>query len=170
MGEFADRMEQVRIQVTSPDGRIAALISGQNSMQLQFKADAYERYTETGLQRQLEALLQDTWRERRAARFQILSQVLDQEVGVREPTSPQERKFREEKSDVIGVGFTDEVEVLVLDECREWQVRLTEGCLEALDSPAFLQHVQAATAEAVQDFRTKVSLLRSQIFQARSYR
>lgn len=167
MGAYADSMAEFRCQVTSPDQNIVALLAGQKNLQLQFRSDAYYSYSEAELQQQLQELLKECWRTWQVARRQALSDAVGYQVETRVPRSPQERKFREAKDDIVGIGFADGIEVVYIDEGENWEVNFEDGVLVQLEEAEFLASFKPALTSAVQDYQSEVAKAKARIYELR---
>lgn len=164
MGRFMDEISGFLQEISSPDRNIVATLSGNTGIAISIKENAYEEYRVDQLESQLVNLLQRSWAVRRSARNRALSNAIGRPVRDREPQSSQERRFREERSKLLGIGVTEHIEIVFSTDDAHWEVCIEPDTIEELDHLAFLEELQAAISEAVTDIRDQIANLKDHIY------
>jgi hypothetical protein len=165
MGIFADRMAELDIQLSSPDGNIHARLSAGDRFEVWFREGNYYRYTESSLEQQLISLARLLFVARRRARLSALSEAVGYRVqpGNSQPDDPRQRRFHEEQSQLVAVGRTAVIEVYG-SPGEFWTIRIEPGTLAQLDEAGFLIELRAAVSQAMTDMRQQLLRLREDMY------
>lgn len=166
MGKFADIMVDYDKVVLSPDGGIAMRLYGDSGISLKFVNGSYYDYNNLdSLEHQLVSLLRRGWAVRRSARRRNLAEAVGTRPTERPLRSPQERKFREEREKLVGMGFSTHMEVVFTVEDASWEVNLGDDCLDELGEDEFVNELGVTLDEAIRDLRGQISVLKNDIYE-----
>lgn len=166
MGILADRMDALRVRVSSPDGKMTAELSGRSRIDLTLSRDAYLRYSEATLETQLIAMARLLWAGRTREYFAALSEALGQTVTREErPIGRQDIAFHEGRDALTAQGRSTDGRVRVqVRGMRDWDVRILPGTVRSLREPEFADRVREAAHDLIQDQFRQVGRLRQEVY------
>jgi hypothetical protein len=164
VGELADRLSALSVEARSPDGRISALARGTDDITVRFTGDAYRRYTESDLARQLEQLAVLTWTRYRRAHNSIIESFVDQDGPV-SGDNEQDRVFYERLEHLTVVGAsTDRWVTLQSRALVRWDVTVVDGAVRALTEEQFLGELGSAVADLMGDYQAQLIFMTDEIY------
>lgn len=161
MGIFAERLDNLSIETSSPDGRITSVFTPIAQVDVSFRDDGYRGYTERGLERQLSAMADRWWIQYRDARHAAIAEATGQPAVELDRWKTNARRFHAEREATVCEGMSPRHAVFVSGTgLKRWNVVIRDGALAALDEAEFAAELAIAYSEAVRDFQRKLNLLR----------
>ncbi|GLZ77136.1 hypothetical protein Afil01_19430 [Actinorhabdospora filicis] len=149
MGELADRLARVTVQVTSPDGNLRARVRGRRFETVELRLGSYRRYRERELEHQLArtATLLFTGRERAVAQI-IADAGLRRRTDPADARDPAQRRYLDliRTMPVVGTGPGERVRFRSAGMI-EWTCRIEDGTLRRLDEAEFATETVGAAAD-----------------------
>lgn len=165
MGIAADRLDDVRVEASSPDGQIAGILRPPAELSIAFSYNRYHRYTEADLERQLSRLVYQLWTDYRAARPSAVAEATGRPAIEDKAQDPDSRRYRAERDKATYEGMSKARNVFVRSTgLRKWRFVLREGTLAAMGEAAFTADVASAYYVLMRDFRQKQYRLRDKHF------
>jgi hypothetical protein len=166
VGEVAERLEDLSVTVSSPDGNIEAQVRGAQARSLLFREGAYQRYSEAELAHQLArtATLLFVGRDRTV-------QEIMEKAGLHRPRRPSEAVDEAQRRYLIelpqihatGVGPRELVR-LEATGLMHWHCEIAQGTLRYLSESEFLAEVMGAGQALLRNHRYETALLRNEHF------
>lgn len=166
MGEVAERLEDLSVTVSSPDGNIEARVRGGQARSLRFREGAYPRYTEAALAHQLArtATLLFVGHDRG------VQEVMDK-AGLHRPRRPSaaideaQRRYLAALPEIYATGVGPR-ELVRLDATglMHWRCEIAQGTLRFLSEPEFIAEVMGAGQALLRHHRYETALLRNEHF------
>lgn len=163
MDRFADRLGQLAVTASSPDGGIGAEVRADDYVRVWFTAGAYRRYSASALSHQLGRLASLLWTNYRRAYLDALDTHLG---GLRDDGDerPEERTFWERLEQLVARGASDNGEVQVTSRALvSWEFKIDEGLIRSLSEAEFVAALNAATSDLLADYRARLALLRDEV-------
>jgi hypothetical protein len=169
VGEVADRLKDLSVTVSSPDGNIQAQVVGGRPRPLTFRTGAYKRYTETQLAHQLArtATLLFVGRDRGV-------QAIMEEAGLHRPRRPSEaldeaqRRYLAALPNIYATGLGPrELVRFETTGLVHWQCTIADGALRYLSEREFVGEVMGAAQKVLDNHRYETALLRNEHFGSR---
>ncbi|HEY8471528.1 MAG TPA: hypothetical protein VIL37_02705 [Natronosporangium sp.] len=166
MGEVAERLADLTVTVSSPDGNIEAEVYGGRVRWLEFRPGAYQRYDESELAHQLERLATLAFVNHDRGVQKIM-----EDVGLHRPRGPAEardeahRRYLADLPNIHATGVGPRQ--LVRFEATgllNWRCDIVQGTLRQLSEQQFIAEVIDAAQALLQQHRYETGLLRNEIF------
>lgn len=166
MGVLSDRLDSMRVQASSPDGKVAGELRDRTQFYLSFVPGSYWSYDETTLEQQLVGLAQRIWSRRMEKYYAAVSEAFGETVTKESPpVSPRDFAFYEAREKLVAEGRSaDERIYIALRGMRSWTVRIREGTLRRLTEEQFAAHMRAAVSAFITDQYAKVRALKLEIY------
>lgn len=166
---MADRLAELRVTASSPDGRFGMVHDERTGLELRFHDGGYRDYTERGLEPQLSRTLGRLraayWREFDAALAAALGGPFER---VTVEADSQRRRFQTERDATVAKGMSTEGYVYVRHTCgSDWHAVVRDGALARLDEQRFGAEVASAYRASWLDFDEKSAVLRAKHFDTR---
>ena len=154
------------VEATSPDGLIAAKMTGRNRFELRFRPGAYGRYSAESIAPQLAQLATSMWVGYRRGYFQALSEARGETISGPGPArSLAEERFRAEQAALELDGSSPHGWVAVRSVgLMRWRFRIEPGFERALYEDEFLGEVGGAVRGLLDDYFEKVRQLQVKYF------
>ncbi|SDT67406.1 YbaB/EbfC family nucleoid-associated protein [Actinoplanes derwentensis] len=168
--DLGERLRTMSVTGTSSDGAIQATVTGENRLELRFRARTYQWYDDRGLARQLSALGTSTWVVWTRRRAEITRLALGQSRGEAEQNrrragDPRAQRFAEELQELGCEGISPGGCVhLRLTGATRWQVEIVEGTVRDTSERFFVQEAVSAFDAVIRDRTAKLALLRGEYF------
>ena len=162
MGVLADRLDRMRIRVTSPNGKITAELYDRTAVRLSFAPGSYRWYSERTMERQLAGLGRVLWANRMKGYYQALSEAFGATV-TREstPVTQRDLAYAAARDTLVAEGRSPDGQIrITVRGMREWTIRITDGTLDALPERRFAAGVEQAASELILDQFAKVRQLK----------
>jgi hypothetical protein len=157
MGEVAEAVERLTVNVTSPDGRIRVHM-GNRSLKVRFAPGSYHSYSEEALESQLTRLATAVWSDYQRGYLAVLK---EHDLSVPDPRDPRVSEFLADRDRIESEGRSPNNCVKVRSVAmRHWQVRIRPGTLAALSEDEFAAEALHAVSQAKQGFDAQVAELR----------
>lgn len=158
---FAREMSQHYEEVTSPDGQIIAAVAQGMITGLEFRPDAYDRYSETELQHQLTQLARLAWVSRARARKDALQAAMGEGVEIRnrQAESPTERRLWADRDNET-VKAESAYMAIRIKGGTKWHVQIQPGTIQALPEEFFLRELGQLVQQVMSMWRTHMNMLR----------
>lgn len=169
MAEFMQRVRQISVRSSSPDGRIVAVINPPRRLGLEFADGAFEQYREAALERQLGALAGRLWIEYQRAYVAVQAEV----TGVRPTRSstagsdldPQRRRYREACAEIHCACEVHGGRIrVVTDGLTRWSFSIKPGTLSQLSRTEFCRLMVAAAQAAMDGQLDRAREIRDDIY------
>lgn len=162
MGELADRLDGMRLRVSTPDGDITADLWERDRLSLAFRKGVYGHlYDEVGLGRRLAVLAQLLWVARTREYWRIYRDVTgDDEVGEDQPAGERDHAWRTERDELVVTGSSLHGHVTVRAVgMRQWEVGIRRGTVQDLDEQQFSTAVGEAAGELIRHQFAEIAAL-----------
>lgn len=164
MTDLIDLYHNMKVTVTSSDGRISATGDNQHHLRLAFRDDdAYLDYDADTLAHQLGVVLRRLESSRRNGNAMIRNQT---PLRTDDPDKPHwdtnRRRYRIELRGVVALGQSPSgvVDVGAMNLLSEYEVFIDAEELSKIESEVFLSEFHAAYSNMVNNFRVKQQLVR----------
>ena len=156
----------MRVRVATPDGAIEAELSGRNDVRLSFRPGFYERCTERDLERRLAGVAALLWARRMRAYYEALSEAYGAPVtGEDAAAGPRDVRYRELRAGLVARGRSADGRIAVsVRGMRDWDIRIRDGTLRALDEHAFLAAAGEAAGELIRDQFARIARLKGTVY------
>jgi hypothetical protein len=153
VGEFADRVDSMRVRAVSPDGTISAELYDRDQLSMTFRPGFYDQCSDQDLERRLGALASLLWVARTREYNAIYSELTgDHSTGESPAVSDTDRAWRAERDNVEAYGSSSDGRVRVRAiGLRDWQVSVQPGTARRLDEAQFAAAAAEAAGELVRD-------------------
>lgn len=154
MGEIADRIAQLRVEVTSPGKNLKAILDGHGTLFIGLRPSSYERLTEMGLATQLADVLDLVSEAYQSAMDRIVDVATGRpSVRGREEWDAKRRRYFIEREEIKAYGRSPSGHIeLDLFELRQWNATIAPGTLNELSRHDFEQEAEGAVTAALADF------------------
>ncbi|MGI5238574.1 hypothetical protein [Dactylosporangium sp. CA-139066] len=163
MKRFMDRLAQVAITASSPDGGIKAEVRADDYFQIWFAAGAYERYNAHGLSQQLARLATLLWTKYRREYLYTLEEHLG---GLHDHgfERQEERIYWERLEELVARGASDRGEVRVQSRALvSWEFDVDIDALRTFSEAQFVAALRAAVSALLSDYRARLTLLTDEV-------
>jgi hypothetical protein len=163
---ITERVANMTVRVSSPNGGIFARLDGRESVQLSFAPGYYERAAEHDLESQLTQVARLLWTSRMRAYNAIIADEYQESLIIDpKPQSQLDREFYDQRDNLLAVGRSADgrIEVSVRG-MRDWKVRLAPGTAGVLSEEDFARAAATAATQLISDQRDKVRELKIEIF------
>jgi hypothetical protein len=167
MGELADRVDGMRIRVSTPDGGLTAELHDRDQLSLTFRDGLYRLFDhEADLERRLSTLATLLWVARTREYARIYSDVTgDDSTGEDKPMGVRDVEWRVEREDLEATGSSSDGRIAVrVKGMREWRVTIRAGTLRALDEKQFVAAVGEAAGGLIRDQFAKLVALSNKYY------
>ena len=166
MGTYADLMDALTLRVTSPDGQLAATLTGRSKLDIAFADGSYSRYTERALEEQAKYLLQSVFSAQRRAHFDALSKAQGRMITEEPPPADNRgKRYRELVAEAVATGDSRRGTVRVGNRgITEWKVRIADGTLGRLSSQEFTGELGSALQAMLRELFVKRGQLRREAY------
>ena len=161
MGELADRVDGMRVRVTTADGGITAELHDRDQLALTFREGLYPLFDDGELERRLATVATQLWAARTREYWRIFGDVTgDYSTGEDKPVTARDTEWRAERDELEATGSSADGRVTVrVAGLRRWQVTLRPGTVRALDEGQFALAVGEAAGGVIRDQFTKLAEL-----------
>ncbi|WP_199512223.1 hypothetical protein [Nucisporomicrobium flavum] len=153
MGELADRVDSMRVSVSTPDGGLTAELRDRDQLSLTFRDGLYQLLDDADLGRRLAVLAQLLWVARTREYWRIYGDVTgDYSTGEDKPISERDIAWKTERDNLEVTGSSADGRVTV--RCvgmRQWQVTVRPGTVRALDEHQFSIAAGEAAGALIRD-------------------
>lgn len=163
---ITERVANMSVRVSSPNGGIFARLDGRESVQLSFAPGYYERASDHDLESQLTQVARLLWTARMRAYNTIIADEYHESIIIDPtPQSQLDREFYDQRDNLLATGRSSDgrIEVTVRG-MRDWKVRITPGTSRELSEDAFASAAATAASQLISDQRDKVRELKIEIF------
>lgn len=169
MGRVADRLANMVVTASSPDGQIEGELRDNDALSLSFRGDAYRHYTEDNLGRQLSRLALRMWTGYQRGYDYAVSEGTGQPVKrTRETWDANRRRYREAQAETTSSGFSASGWVYAeTTGMVSWTFVVRDGALATLDESGFVAEVLNAFHALNRDYRSKMRELRAEHYGVR---
>lgn len=168
MGELADRLDRLTVQVSSPDQQITVHLDGRGGLaDIQLSTSAYRRYATADLARQLRQLARLASVAYRRAFRELVDEVFTEPVYDDSPdeVGPELPKYRHLLPAIVSRGQAGDGAVQISARgLADWEVRLTPGLPQRLPADVFLEHLRAAVEQLLADHNAQATEARQQVY------
>lgn len=161
MGEFADRVNAIKVQVVSPDNNIHVVLQGEGDITVEFRPKSYPQYSERGLEHQIERAATLVYTGYYKAYGHLMNE-FDRNLkrGPDDARDPTEREYLTDRAELQVVGATERKAVRVkATGLYRWECRIAEGTLAELSEQEFLDELHGAIRNFLARYRTRMSVL-----------
>src|SRR5215475_3896211 len=147
MGVLADRLDDMQVQATSPDGHISGLLRNRSEVFIAFRPGSYVQYDEHRLQEQLGALARLLWAGRTREYYAAISE--------------RDRAYRSARDELVAEGMSaDGLVYIGVRGMRTWAVRIADGALRSLREQDFTERAYEASHAMILDQFAKIRQLK----------
>lgn len=161
MGILADRLADMCVESSSPDGQITSEFRPPANVRIQFQGNTYHHYRERTLERQLSDLMGRWWTAYLTARAAAVAEATGLPAGDDEPWDSRERRLLTEREQTDFEGMSERQNIFVRSTgLRQWQVIVRDGCLATLDESEFGAELSSGFGAMMRDYHAKSALLR----------
>src|SRR5215475_2811586 len=162
MGVLADRLDDMQVQATSPDGHISGLLRNRSEVFIAFRPGSYVQYDEHRLQEQLSALARLLWAGRTREYYAALSEAFGDAITAESPAiSERDRAYRSARDELVAEGMSaDGLVYIGVRGMRTWAVRIADGALGSLREEEFTERVYEASHAMILDQFAKIRQLK----------
>jgi hypothetical protein len=163
MGELAERLSLLSVEVRSVDGGLIAAARGRDEVQVAFAWDTYGRYRADALARQLEGLATRLWAAYRRRYLEIVAAWAEHDD---EPESTdQDREFQRRLQAMTLVASSARGWVTVRSRALvSWQVEIAGEPVGSLTEQEFLAEIDSAVSALLADYRAQLALLTDAVY------
>jgi hypothetical protein len=162
MGELLDRLERLRVEARSPDGRIGAEAHGKYHVTVWFAANAYRAYTEWDLGHQLAQLASVVWTRYRRQYTEIMAAFLDEPPPV---LDSDDLRFQQRLEEMTVAGRSTSQWINVRSRALvRWEFAISGGAIHTLGEEEFLAELNSAVTDILRDYQSKLRLLTDDIY------
>lgn len=163
--DLADRLSQLVVSATSPDGNITAQVRHGDQVDVRFRPGTFRGYKVRPLEYQLRQLAALTWTKYRREYLDVTELALgplfdDPETMGREDIQLWDRL---EQLAVHGVSPTGVVSVRSR-ALTSWEFTIDDAAFARIREPFLLAELRAAVAATLADYRARVILLKDEIY------
>lgn len=166
MGELADRVDSMRVRVSTPDGGLTAELRDRDQLSLTFRDGLYRLFDhEADLERRLTTLA-NLLRVARTREYErIYREVTGDSSGDEKPTTVRDLEWHAEREELEAVGSSSDGRITVrVTGMRRWQVSVRSGTLRALDERQFVAAVGEAAGALIRDQFAKLVTLSNKYY------
>lgn len=159
MGEFADRVNAIKVQVVSPDNNIRVVLQGEGDVTVEFRPESYSKYTERGLERQIERAATLIYTGYYKA-YGHLTDEYDRNLqrGPDDARDPTERAYLTDRAELQVVGATERKAVRIrATGLYRWECRIADGTIAELSEQEFLDELHGAIRSFLARYRIRMS-------------
>jgi hypothetical protein len=159
-------LDEMRVRVSSPDGRITAELHGEYAIRVSFAPLAYQSYTEAELEAELERSAPVVYAERTRSYYTALGAAHDTTVhGERPALSIRDKEFDAARREILAQGRSHDGSVSITSRgLRSWSVSIEEGALDRLPESAFCSRLSQAVQELIVDQLAQVRALKDRVY------
>lgn len=156
----------MRVRAATPDGAIEAELSGRTEVRFSFRPGYYERCTERDLERRLAGIAAVLWARRTRAYQEALSEAFEQPItGEDPPAGPRDLHYREMRDELVAHGRSADGRIAAsVRGMRDWDVRIQDGTLRALDERAFRTAAAEVAGELIRDQFAQIARLKNMVY------
>ncbi len=155
------------VEVTSPDGRIRARLTGDRDVEVSFAHGAYRRYAEDELGHQLARLATLMWtayRQEYLRRLSVATETPVHTVSLR----GRRADFRNALADIAVDGYAPDRSIAVHSVgLLRWEVVIRGGTVRRLDEQEFLAYALSAVNDLLTAYFAASHRLKDEIFDLR---
>jgi hypothetical protein len=160
MGELADRLLDLAVTATSPDGQVSASVQRQGrAVEVSFRPAAYRRYREAQLAHQLNQLATLTFTRYRRQEDEVLAGAL----GPASADGIQHRRYRDRLARLVAKSSGDGIRISSRG-LVSWEVTLASGLLRRMPEPEFVTEMVGAVARLLDGYTAQALRLKDEIF------
>ena len=161
MGDFAERIETMRVRASLRDDAIIAELCDRDQLTLAFREGFYNLCDDGDLERRLGLLASLLWAARTREYSRIYGEVTgDYSTGEDPPADVRETDWRAERDALVVTGSSADGRITVhAAGLRQWQVTLRPGTTRALGERQFAVAVGEAAGELIRDQFAKLAAL-----------
>ncbi|MGA5305434.1 hypothetical protein ACPCHT_36430 [Nucisporomicrobium flavum] len=166
MGELADRVDSMRVRVSTPDGAITAELYDRSKLTLTFLQGWYDLCDDSDLERRLATLAQLLWVARTREYWRTFSDVAGETVtGEDTPVSARDLDWRAERDELVARGYSPDGRIAVKAVgMRQWEVHISPGTVRALSEHEFAEAAAQAAGELINDQFAKIAELSNKYY------
>ncbi|MFI1996291.1 hypothetical protein [Actinoplanes sp. NPDC020271] len=162
MGQLAERLERIHVEVASPDGSIHAAVHGRLHMSLEFRQRSYGSYDDPALGHQLGRLATLAWVRYHREYTEIETAYLG---GYEPDRDPSDRRFEQDADELIVTGTSPDGWVSITSRAlASWTVTVRSGAQRQLSQQHFIGEALAAAAATVSAYRSSRARLLDQYY------
>ncbi|GID11555.1 YbaB/EbfC family nucleoid-associated protein [Actinocatenispora rupis] len=169
MGELADRLDQLQVRISSPDGRITAVVSGRGRpLGVELPPAAYHRYAEATLAHQLAQLGRLGYAAYRREYRQLTDAAIDRPVHDDMPdvAGPRLREYRARVATIASHGDGGDGRVrLGARGLAEWTVSIRTGVTRSAPVGEFLGWLHTALARLLADHHAQAGRIHRAVYE-----
>lgn len=145
MGEIAERMERMTVEVTSPDGRIKARLAGGSRLTVRFQPDCYPRYRGPELAEQLARLGNLLWTGHRQGYLRVMHEVAGTDLAEDRPEDEwdaERRRYKLAQREIVADAVSPQGCLRMRAKCLvDWRVAIKDERRERLCEDEFRTEV-----------------------------
>jgi len=163
MGEPADRLQHVRVRVTSPNGAVSAELLAGSEFRLSFSRNYCHRTAERELEEQCAQLCRLMWVAQTREVERIIADSGGQALAA---AGSRDLEYLRRRGEIVAEGRSSDgrVEVTASQGMRHWTVSIRDGTLRALAEDEFIARAAEAAAAVIRDQTDKVILLKRRAY------
>jgi hypothetical protein len=152
VGQLATQLEQISVNVASPDGRIRAGVCGRLRMKLEFRQRSYGSYDDAELGRQLGRLATLAWVRYHREYTEIETAYLD---GYEPDRNVPDRSFERDAEKLTVTGTSPCGLVSITSRAlATWMVTIKNGAQRQVTSDQFVGEALAAATATISAYRS----------------
>ncbi|MFD0558246.1 hypothetical protein FB566_3545 [Stackebrandtia endophytica] len=162
-----DRLDSLKVNVTSPDGQIKARLVGGDDLKIAFRPGAYKQYGERELEHQLERLAVLAWVGYRRGYFQAMSESSGESISeVQKPHwNAKRRRYTEAVAEMVAQGESQSGVIQAKSKGYAfWKVRIEDGTVDRMDEQQFLSEALSTFQQVRIDGERLRTLLKDEHF------
>ncbi|GIG91435.1 hypothetical protein [Plantactinospora endophytica] len=166
MGVLAERLDDMRVRVSAPGGRIVAELRGRADVRLSFTPESYRYCDERELERQLEGLGKLLWAGRTREYYAAASEAFGATITGEPPAvSLRDQDFCSARDELVAQGRSSDGRIhLAVRGMRIWTVRVADGTVRSLTEEEFAARVSEAAGELIRDQFAKIRVLKHRVY------
>lgn len=166
MGELADSVKAITVQVTSPDNNLRAVLRNDGDITVDFRPKSYPQYTERDLAHQITRVATLLYTGYYRAYGKVVEKFnMDIKRGPEDARSPAEHGYFSDRATLQVVGAGDRKLVrLKATGLLNWECRIAQGTIEQLSEDEFKSELHSAIRNFLSRYRAKITSLRGEHF------
>jgi hypothetical protein len=163
VGELAERLSLLAVEVQSPDGELTAMARGRDDIRVAFAAGAYRGYQAGVLARQIEALATLLWARYRSRYLEIVVAWADRDD---EPAlTAEDHEFERRLAGLSLMGSSPRGWLTLRSRALvSWQVEINGDPVGSLSEREFLAELDGAVRDLLADHRAKLIRLTDTVY------
>jgi hypothetical protein len=163
VGELAERLSLLVVEVQSPDGGLTAIAHGRDDIRVSFAVGSYQSYRAGVLARQMEALATLLWAGYRRRYMEVVTAWADRDEGPE--STAEDREFERRLAGLRVVGSSPRGWLTLRSRALvSWQVEIAGDPVGSLSEHEFLAELDGAVRDVLADHRAKLIRLTDAVY------